>query len=169
MMKRLLVLAALCSSAFASAQGIGTPVNLSFRLGFVYPLDDFTRDITGNMIGFGADYYLERSMFEGGETFLSFDWMGRGMNGDKGNMFPICLNQRWFMGGDFETGNRTYYHLGAGVAIVDVVTTKTVLGLRAGYGMELGPHAFVEFNFVWSEEASGARANSIGGYLGYRF
>ena len=168
-MKRLLVLAALCSSAFASAQGIGSPVNLSMRLGYVLPLDEFTRDITGNMIGFGADYYLERSLFEGGETFLSLDWMGRGMNGDKGNMFPICLNQRWFVGGDYESGNRRYYHLGAGVAIVDVVTTKTVMGFRAGYGAELGPHVFAELNFVWSEEASGARANSIGGYIGYRF
>ena len=168
-MKRLLVLAALCSSAFASAQGIGTPVNLSFRAGYVFSLDDFTRDITGNLIGFGADYFLERSLFEGGETFLSFDWMGRGLNGDKGNIFPIALNQRWYTSGDFESGNRRYYFLGLGVAIVDVVNTKTVAAVRAGYGTELGPHVFGELTFVWSEVASGARATSIGGYLGYRF
>jgi hypothetical protein len=169
MMKRLLVLAALSTSAFASAQ-IGTPVNLEFRVGIVYPLHEFTRDLTGSsLIGFGADYFLERSLFEGGETFLSLDWMGRGLNGDKGNMFPICLNQRFYMGGDFESGNRTYYFLGAGVAIIDVVNTNTVAAARVGYGREMGPHTFGELTFVISDHSSGARATSLGAYLGYRF
>jgi hypothetical protein len=170
MMKRLLVLAALCSSAFASAQGIGSPVNLSFRAGFVYSLDEFTRDTIGSsLIGFGADYYLERGLFENGETFLSFDWIGRGLNGDKGNMFPICLNHRWYTGGDFESANRRYYFIGAGVAIIDVVSTNTVAAVRLGVGAELGQHIFGELSLVYSDASSGARASSVGAYLGYRF
>ena len=167
-MKRLLVLAAICASAFASAQ-IGNPVNLSFRGGFVYSLDEFTRDITGNLIGFGADYYLDRSLLEGGETYLSFDWLGRGLNGDKGNLFPICLNQRWYSSGDYESANRRYYFLGIGVAVIDVVNTNTVAAARLGFGQEFGQHVFGELALVYSDASSGARATSVGAYLGYRF
>jgi hypothetical protein len=171
MMKRLLVVAALAiSAAFASAQGgIGTPVNLSFRAGFVYSLDEFTRDIMDNMIGIGAEYYLDRSFFEGGETTLSLDWLGRGINGDKGNMFPIMLNQRWYVSGDYEMANRRYYYVGAGVAIIDVVSTNTVAAVRAGIGQEFGQHVFGELTLVYSDSSSGARATSIGAYVGYRF
>jgi hypothetical protein len=172
MMKRLLVVAALAiSTAFASAQsgGFGTPVNLSFRVGFVYSLDDFTRDIMDNMIGVGAEYYLDRSLFEGGETTLSFDWMGRGLNGDKGNMFPIMLNQRWYVGGDFESANRRYYYIGAGIAVIDVVSTNTVAAARVGIGQEMGQHIFGELTLVYSDSSSGARATSVGAYVGYRF
>lgn len=167
-MKRLLVLAAICSSAFASAQ-IGSPVNVSFRVGFVYSLDEFTRDITGNMIGVGADYHLTRSLFEGGETFLSFDWMGRSLSGAKGNMFPMCLNQRFFVSGDYEAGDRRYYFVGVGAAVIDVVSTNTALAARVGLGQEFGHHTFGEVTFVWSDAASGARATSVAAYLGYRF
>ena len=170
-MKRLLVLAALGAAAFASAdQGMGTPVNLSFRVGFVYPLDDFTRDITGNLIGVGADYFLDRSLLQsGGETTLSFDWMGKGANGDRGNMFPIMLNQRWYSSGNYEDANRRYYFIGVGVAIIDVVHTNSVAAARLGIGSEFGQHMFGEIIGVWSGESSGARATSVGAYLGYRF
>jgi len=169
-MKRLLVIAAIATSAFATAQeGFGTPVNLSFRAGFVYSLDNFTRDITGNLIGVGAEFYLERSLFEGGETTLSADWMGKGANGDKGNMFPIMLNQRWYTSGDYQSANRTYYYIGAGIAIIDIVSTNTVAAARFGLGSEFGEHMFGEATLVYSDASSGARASSVGIYLGYRF
>lgn len=169
-MKRLFVLAALVASAFASAQSsIGTPVNLSLRAGFVYSLDDFTRDIMDNMIGVGGEYYLERSLFQGGETTLSFDWFGRSINGGKGNMFPIMLNQRFYIGGDYESGNRRYWYVGAGIAVIDVVSTKSVAAARFGIGQEMGPHTFGELTLVYSDSSAGARATSVGAYLGYRF
>jgi hypothetical protein len=169
-MKRLLVLAGLAVSAFASAQ-IGSPVNLSFRVGAVYPLHEFTREATSDLlIGVGVDYFFDRPLLPGnGETFLSFDWMGRGLNGDKGNMFPICLNHRWYMSGDYEMSNRRYYFAGIGAAIIDVVNTNTVLAARVGAGAELGDHIYGELTFVVSDASSGARATSIGAYLGYRF
>jgi hypothetical protein len=172
MMKRLLVVAALATvAAFASAQNsaIGSPVNLSFRAGIVFPLDDVTRDLFDNMVGIGAEYYLDRSLLEGGETTFSFDWIGRGLNGDKGNIFPIMLNQRWYVAGDFESANRRYYYLGLGVAVIDVVHTNTVAAARVGIGQEFGPHVFGEATFVYSDSSSGARATSIGAYVGYRF
>lgn len=169
-MKRLLVIAAFAMSAFASAQdGFGTPVNLSFRAGFVYSLDNVTRDLTGNMIGVGFEFYLDRSLMEGGETTLSVDWMGKGLNGDKGNMFPMMLNQRWYTSGDYESANRAYYYIGVGVAIIDVISTNTVAAARFGIGSEFGEHMYGEMTLVYSDASSGARATSVGVYLGYRF
>ena len=170
MMKRLLVIAAFVLSAFASAQQeFGQPVNLAFRGGFVYSLDNFTRAKIGNLIGVGVEFFLDRSLLEGGETTLSLDWLGRGLNGDKGNLFPIMLNQRWYTGGDYESANRTYFFVGAGVAIIDVVSTGTVIAGRAGLGAEFGEHIFGEVTLVYSDAVRGARATSVGLYLGYRF
>lgn len=170
MKKRLFVIAAIAMSAFATAQdGFGTPVNLSFRAGFVYSIDNFTRNITGNLIGFGTEFYLDRSLVSGGETTLSLDWMGKGLNGDKGNMFPIMLNQRWYVSGNYENANRTYYYIGAGVAVIDIISTNTVAAARFGIGSEFGEHIFGELTLVYSDSSSGARASSVGVYLGYRF
>ena len=170
MKKRLLVIVALAMSAFATAQdGFGTPVNLSFRAGFVYSIDNVTRNVTGNLIGFGAEFYLERSLIPGGETTISLDWMGKGLNGDKGNMFPFMLNQRWYTGGDYESANRTYYYIGVGVAIIDIFNTNTVAAARLGVGIEFGEHLFSEITLVYSDSSAGARASSFGVYLGYRF
>ena len=90
-------------------------------------------------------------------------------NGDKGNMFPIILNQRWYTGGDYESANRTYFFVGAGVAIIDVVNTNTVIAGRTGLGAEFGEHIFGEVTLVYSDASAGARASSVGLYLGYRF
>lgn len=170
-MRTLIVLAALGSAAFGSAQTVGTPTNLAFRLGYAYPIDNETRDLVRNFIGVGADYFFTRSLLSGGETTISFDWLGKSGSGSKGNIFPICINQRWYgnNGMDMEAGHRSYFQLGAGVAIVDVTSTKTVLAGRAGYGVEFGEHIFGELNLVFSDDAHGARATSVGAYLGYRF
>lgn len=169
MMKRMLVLFALATSAFAAAQEIQTPVNLGLRVGFAYPLDKVTREVTGDLIGFGGDYFLDRSLFTGGESVLSFDWLGRGLNGDKGNIFSLCFNQRWYTSGDYENSNRTYFSVGAGIATIDIVTSKSVAAAKIGMGMELGEHIYGETVMYYSDASGGARATSVGFYLGYRF
>lgn len=169
-MRTLIALAALSATALASAQTVGTPTDIAFRLGAAYPIDETTRDSVRSFIGVGVDYFLPRSLVAGGETFLSFDWLGKSGSGSKGNAFPIMLNQRWYNPNSSNEYNRgSYFHLGAGVAIVDVTSTKTVLGARAGYGVFFGESIFGEINFVYSDDANGARATSIGGYIGYRF
>lgn len=168
-MKKLLFFVALAASAFASAQGISEPTNIAFRFGFGYPLDNLTRDITGDMIGFGADVFFEKSLLKNGETTLSVDWLGRGFNGDKGNIFPITLTQRWYTGGSLDDANRTYYLIGAGVAIVDIVSTNTVAAGRFGLGVELSNQLFGEIDLFYTDASSGARGTAVGIYLGYRF
>lgn len=169
-MRILIALAALGGAALASAQTVTTPTNLALRLGVAYPIDNTTRDLVKNFIGVGADYFFDRSLLEGGETSLSFDWLGKSGSGSKGNIFPIMLNQRWYNANTMgEDERRSYFFLGAGIAIVDVVSTKSVLAARGGYGMEFGEHLFGELNLIISDDAHGARANSAGIYIGYRF
>ncbi|MCH7926126.1 MAG: hypothetical protein IIC51_11380, partial [Planctomycetes bacterium] len=47
---------------------------------------------------------------------------------------------------------------------------ETVAMGRAGIGVELGEHTFMEANFVYSDQGQGGvRATSGGLYLGYRY
>lgn len=167
-MRTLIALAALGAASFGMAQ-IQTPTNIAFRIGAAYPIDNTTRDTVKNFIGAGVDYFFQNSLLQGGETYLSIDWLGKSGSGAHGNAFPIMLNQRWYNAGATEDDRRSYFFLGAGVAIVDVTSTKTVLAGRAGYGAMFGEHVFGELSFVLSDDANGARATSIGAYLGYRF
>ena len=170
MIKRMLLIASLGLAGVAYAQDIGNPVNVAFRLGFGYPIDDVTRAQVGNMIGFGGDYFFEKSLLGNTETYLSIDWLGKSLSGAKGNMFPLALNLRWYIGGDYYSANRTYFHLGAGVAIIDIFGTDSVAMVRSGIGVELGEHIFMEANFVYSDQGQGGvRATSGGLYLGYRY
>lgn len=169
-MRTLIAMLALSGAAMASAQAVTTPVNLSLRIGVAYPIDNATRDVVKNFIGAGFDYFLPRSLVQNGETSLSVDWLGKSGSGDKGNIFPIMLNQRWYNPNSANLeGGRSYFFLGAGVAVVDIVSTKTVLAARAGLRKEFGEHIFGELNIILSDDANGARANSAGIYLGYRF
>ena len=170
MIKRMLLIASLGLAGMATAQDIGNPVNVAFRLGFGYPIDNVTRAETGNLIGFGIDYFFEKSLLGNTETYLSFDWLGKSASGGKGNMFPLAINLRWYIGGDYFSANRTFFTLGAGVAIIDIFGTDSVTMVRSGLGVELGEHIFIETVFVYSDQGQGGvRATSAGLYLGYRY
>ncbi|MBX3096159.1 MAG: outer membrane beta-barrel protein [Fimbriimonadaceae bacterium] len=172
-MKRTLWMAALGLAAVAPAaqtSSFGYPSNLSFRLGWVYPIDSVTRNNSRSLIGVGVDYFLERSLLENGETVISFDWLGKSGSGAKGNIFPIMLNQRFYNNDGTNYGTeRTYWFFGAGVSFIDVVNSDTVLTLGAGVGKEFGQNIFGEVRFLYSDSAGGARATSVGAYVGYRF
>lgn len=143
--------------------------NLKLRVGGIYPLENQTRKITGNMIGVGVEFKFPKSLLPNGETFLNIDWFGKSAGGAKGNMFPIMLNQRFFPDPKQDVGNRTYFFLGAGFVNMDVTTAKTVYGGRAGLGKELSDKLSFEATLTVSTDANKAKANSIGLYLGYQF
>lgn len=168
-MRTLIVLAAMGAAAVSSAQTVSTPTNLALRIGAAWPFDNTTKDAVKNFIGVGFDYFFDKSLVYGGQTSLSADWLGKSGSGAKGNVFPIMINQRWYNAGSTEDDRKSYFFLGAGVAIVDVTSTKTVLAGRAGYGAMFGEHLFGELTIVISDDANGARANSAGVYLGYKF
>ncbi|MBL8064347.1 MAG: hypothetical protein JNM34_00665 [Chthonomonadaceae bacterium] len=169
-MRTLLALAVVGGAVLATAQPVSTPVNLALRIGAAYPIDNNTRDLVKNFIGAGFDYFFDRSLVAGGETSVSVDWLGKSGSGAHGNIFPMMINQRWYNpNSSEEAGTRGYFFLGAGAAIIDVNNSKTVLAARAGFGREFGEHIFGEINIILSDDADGARANSAGVYLGYRF
>lgn len=158
--------------ALAQNDTFDVPSNLGVRLGIGYSLDDDTRDLIGDgLLGVGFDYTFDESLLPQGETYLSIDWLGEGISGDKGNIFPIFINQRFFTSDVTERfqGNRSYYFVGVGGAIIDVTSTASVLAVRGGLGYELGEHVFVEGALVLSDIDADTRATSIGGYVGYRF
>ncbi len=168
-MKNVTLLTAICLTAIGSAQVnyLEQPTNVSFRLGYVYPIDSAMRDIAPSYIGFGADFNTDFRLLDNAVTMLSFDWMGKSGSGAKGNAFPILLNQRFYMGDAVE--KRQYFQVGLGIAIVDLTSTKTVLAGRIGMGQELGDNIFGEINFNYSDGANGALATALGFYVGYKF
>lgn len=168
-MKNLTVIAALGLVAVSSAQGaFEEPTNIAFRLGYVYPIDSTMRNISSSYLGVGVDLFpTGYSLFGKGETFISVDWFGKSGSGAKGNAFPILINQRIYNDG-FEFG-RTYFQFGAGVAVLDLTSTKTVLAAKAGFGKEFGENLFGEVNFVYTDSGGAARATSLGFYVGYKF
>ncbi len=170
-MKRLSLIAlALATTAISFAQNTDyTPTNLAFRLGFAYPLNDTTRDLSKRFIGVGADYYFPTQFIRGSQTYLSIDWLGKSGNGAKGNVFPIMLNQKFYGRNQEEGRANSYGFFGIGIAVVDVTSTKTVVGGRVGFGVDLGPNIFVEAAFTITDNANGAKGDNVGLWLGYHF
>lgn len=168
-MKNVTLLATLGFAAISAAQVnfLEAPNNVSFRLGYVYPVDTALKNASSSFIGVGVDFATDFRLLQEATTIISFDWIGKSGSGAKGNAFPILLNQRFYVGDMVE--ERQYFQIGAGVAIVDVTSTKTVLAGRLGFGKELGENIFGEINFNYSDGANGARTTSLGFYLGYRF
>ena len=175
-MKRILCLAALVGTAAVShAQfNMETPTNLAVRLGIGLPFDEGTRDRIGsNLIGVGVDYFFDRSLIPSanGETYLSFDWLARGSNGEHGNMFPIMLNQRWYAPDDnTEDYRQVYFFAGLGIAVLDIEESDTVFAGRVGLGAMFGRNLFGEANLVLTgADEFGLHGTGINLYLGYRF
>ena len=150
-----------------------TPVNLSFRIGAAWPLDDNLSNVSDVLFAAGADWRLDRSFFPNGETYFSLDWFGRsGSQGTKGNVFPVCINQKWWTGdpGIDTGGRRAYIFAGVGAFFIDVTTSDTVIGVRGGLGVELGPYFFTEVAGYTSDKGNGnVRGTAVAAYLGYRF
>lgn len=168
-MKKLLALAAIGLAAVSNAQW-DTPTNVSFRLGWVYPIDAGLRDVAPNYIGVGVDYYPNFQLLKGnGESFISFDWIGKSGSGDKGNLFPILINHKFYAADATPNEPRSYFTIGAGLAIVDVTSTNTVLAAKIGAGRELSQYLFFEGNLYYTDSSAGVHGTSLGFYLGYRF
>lgn len=177
-MKRILVLAVLASAAAMShAQNnslLEPPSNVAFRLGFGFPFDEDSRDHIGDtLVGIGADFFLNRGLIPGanGESYISIDWLARGIDGEHGNMFPVMINQRWYAKDDnLEDFRRTYFFAGLGVSFMDIDKADTVFAGRVGLGAEFGQNIFGEANFTLTgRDSSGFYGTGANFYIGYRF
>lgn len=174
-----LALAAMGITGIAAAQSAdtridATPSYLTFRGGLLFPLDSNLRENSDLYGSLGVDYEFPTQLVKGSTTFASVDWWLRTSNGDNGNVFPIAINQKFYSnnkGNGFYADGRSYFFIGAGVAIIDVAgKSSSKWMLRGGVGMEIGPNVIAEAIATFSDESSAkVRANGIGVYLGYRF
>jgi hypothetical protein len=169
------IAAALSICGSAAAQGTNrdyTPSNFSFRIGGAFPIDDNLSDLGNSLFAAGIDYRIDRPFFPNGETFFSVDWFGRTTSGTKGNVFPVNINHKWFTNPlPTSEDRRSYFFAGVGAVFIDVASAAdTVLGARAGVGLELGPYFFAEGAFYISDKSGGnVRSTAAAVYLGYRF
>jgi len=170
-MKRTIICAAifaLGAQAFAQESSL-IPVNANVRFGLVYPLEDATRNATGNMFGIGIDFFSNISLVKGGKGYFSFDYASKGLTSD-GNFFISAMyNQRFPFSYNKSSDASTYLFGGVGLYLIDVTRARTVWGARGGLGSDLGENLFAELTFTFSGDADGAKANSAGIFLGYKF
>lgn len=165
-MKKLLIVAALAVGACSYAQN--NPVSLDVRGGIAFPASG---DLSGTFWGLGADFTLDRSLLNRGQTFISADWITKSTKVNRRHMFNFALNQRFELNPISDTNpNRTYGFLGVGAAILDFGTSATVLSARGGLGMDFSPNIFGEVSYVITTRGKGHNrvGNHIGLYLGYR-
>ncbi len=170
-MKRTIIFAAifaLGAQAFAQDNSL-IPVNMNIRGGFVYPLEDATRNATGNMFGIGLDFNTNMNLLKGGRGFLSIDFTGKSLDFKGNSIISVMYNQRFPFGYNKSTDAATYLFGGLGVSFIDIGTSKAVWGARGGLGTDLGEKMFAELTFTFSGDANGAKGNSAGVYVGYKF
>ncbi len=176
-MKKILFASAIAAafgmSAIASAQyqnslGKVYPNNFDFRAGGVFGLDTTMRNISNFWFGLGADYIFPTQYLNGITTYVSFDWLTHTTNTGGGNVFPVCLDFRFPLSNRVQ-GYSTYGFIGAGAFFDNIYTSKTVLGLRGGIGVTLGPNIFTEATLYLSSGDQSYHTNALGIYLGYKF
>ena len=149
-----------------------TPSYLTFRGGLVIPWDDNLREASDLFGGVGIDYEFPTQIVRGATTYFSADWWFRTSNGDNGNVFPLAVNLRFYSnsGISMYPEGRSYFFVGAGVAIIDVGKSTAKWMIRGGVGTQLGPNIIAEGVLTFSDESSTkVRANGLGVYLGYKF
>lgn len=144
------------------------PVNVSVRLGVGLPIDGDLRDISSSLFGIGLEYKIDRSLLSGGDTYFALDYLRTGSKGDKGQIIPFTLNQRFYLR-QLSEGHRTYGFAGVGVAWLNGDEWSTRLAGRLGLGAELGDRIFFEGALTLTDKGDTFSGNTIGLYLGYRF
>ena len=164
-MKRTALIATLAVAGAAQAQVPGQfamPQGLRLRAGVALPVDEDLRQYGRSFFGFGLDYELSDSFIPMSTSYLSADWMFNTSQGDKGNIFPIMLNQRFYAGpvANAVVGSRPYFFAGLGVVILDANGSSMLLGGRAGLGVEFGDRMFGEVSVVVSARASNSGASA---------
>ncbi len=169
------ILTVVATSGVAGAQYNQTkldvkPAGVTFRGGAVLPVDNKLRDVSNLFIGLGAEYMFTHQFLSNSETYLSIDWFGKSSSGEKGNLFPVCLNQRFYTGSSRYGTGRSYYFVGAGVTFIDVGNSTDKLGVRGGVGTEIGPSVILEVaGYLSGKDSDGVSGTAVGAYIGYRF
>ena len=175
-LKTVAALAALGISVVASAQLSSsppvdfTPTNVSVKAGLALPLDSSLTNVAKTFIALGVEYQLPTSLVKGSETYLDLEWFTKSFQGERTNVLPFTINQRFYTGSESIPGQRKYVFVGAGVSFVDIGSSDTVISARAGFGAELSEQIFGEVaGYIGDQTGSGIKPNAVSFFLGYRF
>ena len=169
-MKSIIVAAGIAAAAISSAQSAPyqLPTNSGVRIGVALALDSSLRDSSSTLFGLGLDLPLNLVLSKDAETILSFDYLTKSSSGGRSTLIPILINARFY--GKTPAGmQRSYFFVGAGGALVDVNSANFVLAGRLGVGTEFSQVIYGEASILFSDASAGARANSLGLFIGYRF
>lgn len=160
-------------SAIASAQTstANQPYTFTIRAGGALSIDQNLRDITNGLIGVGLDYTFDKTLFKNSETFLSVDALFKDTHGRNLNIFPIMLNQRFYLSQTPGSTTRTYAYVGLGTTIVDVNPSTATFGGRVGIGAEFAERWVGELAFYASSanRTGNVHGTFLAGWVGFRF
>ena len=129
------IVSAIAISGLASAQYNPSPVEvhasgLTIRGGVVIPADNNLRDFSKTLLGVGGEYSFTHEFVQGAETYLSIDWFGKTASGGKGNIFPVCINERFYTGKSrYGKGGRAYFFVGVGTTFIDITASTNARSL----------------------------------------
>lgn len=167
------------TSLSPSLQGAAPPQQPSFfnlRVGGLIPFDSGLRDQSTTLVGVGVDYTFSNQWVPNGESFVSVDWLARTKGGGRFNVFPFCINERFYLtpkgaGANSMMGaaGQAYAFLGVGGFLFDFNSSTFRFGGRAGLGVMLTNNILAEAAVYLSTAVEGVRANAVGAYIGYKF
>lgn len=178
-MKRFLTLCACAGILVAATPGFSTTSTkrpddtftlavFSGRAGIYLPFDESLTDLDNSWFSAGIDVEFPTGLMHGARTVVSLDWITHN-SGSRDNAFPITLNQRWYTATN-GSGQRTYFQIGLGLAVVDFTPSDTLFVGRAGFGWEWNDNLFFEANIIVSgDDSNNNNITGVGGFLGIRF
>jgi hypothetical protein len=167
---------ALNATAAQTGLGQGPPPQPSYftvRAGVDFAIDNKLADYTPILLGAGVDYTFSNAFIKNAETFVSVDGMFRTRGSGRLNLFPACINERFYL--SQKVANTTgsaglaYVFVGLGATLFDSGNSTFRFGGRAGIGTQLGSSWVAEASVYLSAPDQGAAADVIGVYLGYKF
>lgn len=149
------------------------PSYFTVRAGIYFPIQTQISNITPIMVGGGVDFTFSNAYIKNGETFFSADALFRTKGSTRFNLFPICINERFYLTprqtNSYGTAGDAYVFLGLGATLFDFGSSTFRFGGRGGVGVQLGPSWVAEAALYLSTADSGINADAIGVFLGYRF
>jgi opacity protein-like surface antigen len=168
----------LALNASAAQTGLGAapppqPSYFTVRAGLDFAIDGRLSDYTPILIGGGIDYTFSDAFVKNGETFISVDGMFRTRGSARANLFPFCINERFFLSPKGQNASplpgTAYAFIGLGATLFDVGSSTFRFGGRAGLGTYLGSNWIAEASLYISSPDNGVAADMVGVYLGYKF
>jgi hypothetical protein len=151
-----------------------TPAYFTLRGGVDFSIDSELSDVSSILLGLGVDFTFSNNIFKNAETYLSIDWLARTHGNERFNLFPIALNERFYLSpnstGKYGAGIGTaYVFVGLGGTVYDFADSNFRFSGRLGIGTVFANQWIAEATLFLAEPDYGLHADAIGLYVGYKF